>query len=242
MRRIGSIVFAASISLGICGCMMPLGYAYPNFSRTPSMPIAEDVSREIHAFRLDFVRSKQQEKDDDGVKCEFREIDLSARKVIPSQTSAGISYFWGLYFFPSEANAFENSVRTHDKWVRVRLYRRGYETIELGPEHTGGDSLDWLPAVTGKEREEAIDHLLGSKKESIKHLEPGSRSKEHQAFFAFVADEYERLANTVSEDSWEHKRFRQQLFDKATRLRKFAAMSAEGGGKERTEQKSMARQ
>ena len=143
MRRIAVGGFAAVLVVGLCGCYMPFGIAYPTVSYTPTVPIDPETTSQIRAFRVDFTESHRSLNQADWVKCEFQEIDVSARQDVPAQVTAGITYFSGLYFFPGPGVPYKGSVRSSDEWMRVRLYRRGFQTIELGPDDMATMRLEW---------------------------------------------------------------------------------------------------
>jgi hypothetical protein len=221
MRRIAATVLGACLLLGACGCLMPFGVAYPNVSYTPSVPTGADPG-EVRAFRVDFVESKHSLNKANWLKCEFQEIDMSSRNEVPSQLTTGISYSWALYFFPGTVESYRGSLRSHDEWVRVRLYRRGFKTIELGPDDPSDMRLDWSPAVDLADRHEAIDKLVGVKNDFLGFLFPGSKSQEHKAFLLFAAGEYENLANSLNDGNAEQAKARVHLLKKIKELRLIA--------------------
>jgi len=201
--------------------MMPVGYAYPTVSTTPSIPIGDASPRDFHVFRVDFVELHHVSHPEDSDRCTFQELDLSARKEIPRQTSVGFAYWMALYAIPSAGEQFRGSERSYDKWVHVRIYRRGYKTIEISPS-TSEKSLKWELARSDEDREEAIDQLIGIEKNSLRHLEPGSRSPKHEAFLRFAAREYNDLARSIDEQNLDQIGLRTRMFDKAVRLRGLA--------------------
>jgi hypothetical protein len=94
--------------------------------------------------------------------------------------------------------------------VRVRLYRPGYELIEVEAWTQPGDLL-WLAAANASDQEIAVDDLLAptgiggwgkfhwtprSRLESkmFAHLRPGWIAPQHRKSLAFAAPEYERVA------------------------------------------------
>ena len=72
------------------------------------------------------------------------------------------------------------------------------------------------------ELEEAIDKLVGVKKDFLGHLQPGSTSAKHQLFLQFAADEYERLANSIEDDGAANGKLRVRVLKKAEALRQLA--------------------
>ncbi len=222
MRRIAATTLGAGLLLGASGCLMPFGIAYPTVSYTPSVSTGADAG-EVRAFRVDFAESRHSPNQAEWLKCEFEEIDMSSRKEVPSQLTTGISYAWALYFFPGTTEAYKNSLRSHDEWVRVRLYRRGYKTIEIGPDDSGDMRLDWLLVRDNADREEAIDKLAGVQKDFLGHLYPGSKSPQHIAFLHFAAEEYQNLANSLGDSNAADARLQVHLRKKINELRRLAA-------------------
>jgi hypothetical protein len=222
MRWIAATTLCSCLMLGVCGCLMPFGIAYPTVSYTPSVSIDAETG-EVRAFRVDLAESRHSQNQAEWLKCEFQEIDMSSRKEVPSQLTTGISYAWALYFFPGTTEAYKNSLRSHDEWVRVRLYRCGYKTIELGPDDSGDMRLDWLPVRDNAEQEEAIDKLVGVQKDFLGHLYPGSKSPKHSAFLHFAADEYQSLANTLNDGNAADARLRVHLMKKIDELHRLAS-------------------
>lgn len=218
MRRNAAAALTLNVLLGLSGCYVPLGIAYPTLSYTPTVAIAADAARDLHAFRVDFVEAPHAAKPAQRFQCEFGEIDLSARNEVPGQTATGLRYFWGLFFLPSGEN-YPNSVHSRDSHIRVRLYRRGFRTIEIGPDSDSDTALDWEPVDNYREREEAIDALLGVKSDSFVHLAPGHVSKKHEAFLHFAAEEYRQLANRLDETRADQLRIRIRALKKCERLR-----------------------
>jgi hypothetical protein len=222
MRRIAATTLGICLLLGACGCLMPFGIAYPTVSYTPSVATGADAG-EVRAFRVDFVESRHSLNQAEWLKCEFQEIDMSSRNEVPSQLTTGISYAWALYFFPGTVESYKGSLRSHDEWVRVRLYRRGFKTIELGPDDSGDMRLDWLLVADNADREEAIDKLVGAQKDFLGHLFPGSKSPKHNAFLRFAADEYQNLANSLDDNNAAQAKLRVHLLKKIKDLRLIAA-------------------
>jgi hypothetical protein len=225
MRRIAATTLGIALLLGASGCLMPFGVAYPTLSYTPSVSTCADAG-EVRAFRVDFVESRHSLNQAEWLKCEFQEIDMSSRSEVPGQLTTGVSYAWALYFFPGAVESFKGSMRSHDEWVRVRLYRRGFKTIELGPDDSSDMRLDWSPVADDADREEAIDKLAGVHKDFLGYLLPGSKSPKHNAFLRFAADEYQNLADSLDGGNAAQARLRVHLLKKIKELRLIAAGTA----------------
>jgi hypothetical protein len=223
MRRSGLAIVAASLLLGFCGCALPVGIAYPTLSYTPSVGTDEDSAKDLHAFRVNFVEKKLAAKQDDAIKCDFAEINLTSKGEVPGQKVTGVSYHWAMYFLPGSTEPLNGKVHTFDKWVRVRLYRRGFKTIEIGPDTSRTEPIDWVIAENDNEREDAVDDLVGVKRNSYKHLLPGSTSESQKTFLLFAQAEYEHLASRIKEDSLVNREARWRLTHKAERFRDLAA-------------------
>jgi hypothetical protein len=221
MRRF-IVALAASACLGVCGCFMPLGVVYPTVSHTPSVPLKEEFAGDLHAFRIDFMEYVHAKKITEKLKCELSEIDLTKEHDVPSQTSTGLRYYWALFFVPGAADAMPGSVHSRDSWVRVRLYRRGFKTIEIGPDSTKESAEAWEKASDLKDLEEAIDALIGAKKDSLTHLPSGHTSRKHEDALNFAAAEYLQLVNCVPDLNAEQRRMRTRLLKKYNTLRELA--------------------
>jgi hypothetical protein len=184
------------------------------------------------AFRVDV-------KDQTAV-VDFEEADryvLSAMTVLPTghvypQVRVGLDYGWRANFI-----ALSYFRHTHQTML-VRLYRRGYRTIEAESWDVAPE-LTWQPAVGREEQEKAVDALFSTWKtdersqlmhslhaadpprsaELFCRLAPGSTSTEHHNALRFAAVEYERLA--IEPDADEGQRNR--LLAKAGALRNRAS-------------------
>ena len=77
--------------------------------------------------------------------------------------------------------------------VVVRLYRPGYDLVEIGPWE-GTNRVEWKPTADLLAQKNAIDTLFPGKQEA------GSTSKTHREALLFGASEYERLAQLPCSD------------------------------------------
>ena len=225
MRR-----FCGLLGLLLAGCM-PIGYAYPTIAyvRPASVGAARD---EVRVFRVDVA-------DDDNC-LDIPEKDLYRLTPLPlhrdgsfdPQLKVAVDYGW---LWNCVALIYDSS--THHT-VLVRLYRPGYHTVELESWRKEG-RMEWTPAPTPNEREQAIDDLVSTWKTSpaqlqnkyafegfvpphdpivFHYLAPGSTSFEHRSALRFAAGEYEQLLSEVSDAEQ-----RGRLEEKAKALRKLAA-------------------
>jgi hypothetical protein len=178
------------------GCTLP--YAYPKFSSTESIDLVKQ-SADIHAFRVE----AQGWMKENGV--EMKDYCLSTIAItdearVPSQFHVNLEY--GLLAVSAEKHTVGT---TH--WSQVRLYRRGYQLIEMTPEKRSA-RIEWMPAVGVVAQEKAVDDLLWppSDERVPQTLQrdkdkpwpgslvgPGSLSSKHREALLFAAAEYERL-------------------------------------------------
>jgi hypothetical protein len=114
----------------------------------------------------------------------------------------------------------------HQDTLSVRLYRSGYETVELKAWMFGKD-VQWKPVASVADRCKAIDDLMAG------NLEPGGVSKEHKTALLFAAGEYKRLVELLSNSDPQGAVMQQQIAEKAAILAKRAAESSQRGWVER---------
>lgn len=218
------------LGLFLAGCM-PLGYVFPTVSyiRPATVGAARD---DVHAFRVDVV-------DDDNC-LEITEHDRYVLAPLPlhrdgsfdPQMKVAVDYGW---LINCVAAILDSS--THHTLL-VRLYRRGYQTLELESWRKEG-RMQWTPAPGPAEREQAIDDLVSTWKTSparlqnkyafqgfvppresvvFRYLVKGSTSDAHRSALQFAAGEYEQLLSEVSDAE-----LRGRLEEKAKALRQLAA-------------------
>jgi len=225
MRR-----YCGLLGLLLAGCM-PLGYAFPTVSyvRPASVGAARD---EVRAFRVDVA-------DDDNC-FDIPEKDRYRLKPLPlhrdgsfdPQMKIAVDYGW-----LCNCVALIYGSSTHHT-VLVRMYRPGYQTLELESWRKPG-RMQWTPAPAPQDREQAIDDLVSTwntapgrlqnkyasegfvpPRDSIifRYLAPGSTSHEHRSALRFAAGEYDRLLSEVSDPA-----LRARLEEKAKALQQLAA-------------------
>lgn len=215
----------------LCAGCMPIGYAYPSISyvRPASVGAARD---EVRAFRVDVANDDNSfdiiEKD----RYRLTALPLHRDGSFDPQVKVAVDYGWLLACM---ALTYDSS--THHT-VLVRLYRRGYQTIEL-ESWRKDERLQWTPAPTLQEREQAIDDVVSTWKTTperlqnqyaskgfvpprdpaiFRYLSPGSTSYEHLAALRFAAAEYEQLLSDVTDAEQ-----RGRLEEKAKAIRQLAA-------------------
>jgi hypothetical protein len=224
-------VSLACLSLPACMevplCIPEMSYVGPV---DPGCP-----STNLHAFRVDVTEKDVVDIDDSynavcgGVAYyELTPLQLSGRGTTSLQMALSCAYGWryvGIWdHWPTRT--------THS--VAVRLYRRGYKTVEMRPGQSMPE-LEWTEVADLPDQEKAIDDLLGvsplqstSPVKPIKTsgfrsppaLELGTRSSGQREALLFAAGEYERLAASTDP---EERSIRARLLDKARCLKELAA-------------------
>ena len=205
----------------LSGCIFP--YVGPSIAYTPSVKL--DVPREeVRAFRVD-IASSQDSPDWHGPflsqtnKERLSEVSISHRDEVPSQVKASVQH--GIVLI----GVISHRMRECESVV-VRLYRPGYELVEIGPwERT--NRVEWKPAPELAAREKAVDQLFGGRQGGPRRpaarfgcwQDVGSVSAAHREALLFGASEYERLAKLPSSTADEQA----VLHDKAKVMRDLAA-------------------
>jgi hypothetical protein len=194
----------------LTGCFVPIGYAYPTISHVASVQV-EQAQGEVRAFRVD-ITDKQNCLggftpncfncgDDD--RYVLTALPLSQDGYVPAQTKVALDYSWiwnCVWIY---------SGQTHHS-VKVRLYRPGWQTVEIRSGEKSGRVV-WRKAEDLEAQEKAVDDLLSTwetdwrfshdteqpPRESTDvfcHVAPGSASAAHRQVLQFAASEYDRLA------------------------------------------------
>jgi hypothetical protein len=183
----------------LAGCFIPIPYGYPTWSQTRPVFLTKEEDT-VHAFRLDMKVDGSCVDLRCGNDCLWSEIGRWPLGVIPGQTKVGTAY--GFYW---NCIALTYSKHVHRRVV-VRLYRPGFETVEL-TFWNGAKPMAWKPAASIEEQERAVDELLAfesglliaeqqAEDWSFLLIPPGSRSREHRETLLFAAGEFERLSRT----------------------------------------------
>jgi hypothetical protein len=227
----------AAVLLAPCfaGCIpfVPCPYLYPSVSCVPAVKI-EEPSDEVHVFRVDIA--------DDESCIEFAEpgtYRLTEMHVWPGGWTCpqGKVAVDGGFIWNCIALIFDKHT---DHTVRVRLYRTGYELVEIKAWDLPRN-IEWKPAADAEEQEKAVDAVLRPTGKgfdthvfidsdnwkkggwNFAHLHPRLFTSKHREALLFAAGEYERVAgiylNMDSDQTTAHTR----CLDKAKRLRGMAA-------------------
>jgi hypothetical protein len=193
------------------GCMIP--YAYPTVHCVPPIKLGKDAD-EVHVFRVDITRTRV----DMGVTDTYTLTEVPPSPEGWIFPEARLSATYGCYIF---AVALNYPVFTSHS-IGLRLYRPGYELIELGSWESPPD-LTWKRAPDLAAQERALDRLFlfdSKVKDRASfdrcELAPGSASRAHRASLEFGTLEYERLAKIVPEgpgkDETVHRLLRKARF------------------------------
>jgi hypothetical protein len=198
------LVLFAFACPSLTGCLG--GYVYPTLSVVPpaaSAPVTEDV----RAFRVDVQTTDGSLEFPGGHRYELAELS-SLERHLP-QVKVGLDRGWFLFCV-----ALNYGQHTHST-VKVRLYRPGYETLELESWEVGGRP-DWKSAEGAAAQEAAVDALVttwattplnlsmppeeagdgkGPRKDAylFSGLAPGSAGRAHWEALLFAAGEYDRV-------------------------------------------------
>jgi hypothetical protein len=219
----------ALLALLMAGCM-PLGYAYPTVSYVRPASVGP-VRDEVRAFRVDVVNDTTcfdiTEKDH----YRLTPMPLHRDGSFDPQIKVAVDYGWLL-----NCLALNYTSSTHHT-VLVRLYRPGYQTLEL-ESWRKDERMHWTPAPAPQDREQAIDDLVSTWKTAperlqnqhsfegfvpprdpviFRYLAPGSISDEHGSALRFAAGEYERLLSDANDADQ-----RARLEEKGKALRQLA--------------------
>jgi hypothetical protein len=213
--RFGCHAVCAAFFAGLSGCLLPV--AYPCLTHVPGIRIGEDHDQ-AHAFRVDeTLRRADLSLDERDL---LTPISLSG-DAIPAQFDLSVTH--GLYVVGVALNY--PIITGHS--VAVRLYRPGYELIEVKPGENV-DKADWKAAPDLASQEKALDDLfchVGRDGDSHFLLAPGSASATHKQALYFGAAEYERLASGQA-TTWEDLTF---LFYREAQNGRLAGPPAERG-------------
>jgi hypothetical protein len=187
----------------LSGCF-PLLYAYPSLSFVPSIN-AGPVPDKVYAFRVNITDERNGAELPDQDRYVFREIPVSETARVPFQAKLDVDRGW-VFFGPEKY--FAHTRHT----VVVRLYRPGYQTVEVA-RAKDAKQVNWVEAKDVGGREKAVDDLLSTWKTdksgqeaqfefsrmgqsspremaSFRCLAPGSAGEKHRQFLLFAAGQY----------------------------------------------------
>jgi hypothetical protein len=131
------------------GCLLP--YAFPKLSIVPGCDSVGEKTGDVYAFRVDVTADQI----DAGETGEYTITDITPGPDGRVPAQARLTVERGFYVLGIALNY--NVGRLHT--TRVRLYRPGYQLVEL-KSWEATDRIDWQPAADWKEQEKAIDDLL----------------------------------------------------------------------------------
>lgn len=230
MRRRAPVYAVTLGAVGlICPCLAGcIGYAYPSISVTPVVQVGPAPS-EVRAFRVDVTDGPGAP----GSNCTtLSEAPLILGNCLSPQMKLALDYGWMAHFIALSCK--RHTAHT----IMVRLYRPGWQTVEIGSWGLPGE-VDWKEARDLAGRESAVDDLVSTwahdaeghmgalHEESptdsklFRRLAPGSTAPGHRQALLFAASEYDRLAVQVSAAGDETMRTR--LAEKARALHDLAA-------------------
>jgi hypothetical protein len=185
---LGIFLFTLPFDSGCLYC------AYPALDYTPPLKL-DTAPDEIHAFRVDatsrrvvplggFINVPEDQlwkPDEQVLSQQLSELSTSPTHEVPAQIKPSLSY--GFLIPILVANALTHTSRS----VSVRLYRPGYELVEV---HAWENvtRIAWNPVADVEGQERTLDNLV------TWPLEAGSASGAHRQALLFAASEYDRLA------------------------------------------------
>jgi hypothetical protein len=211
------------------GCIpfVPCYYAYPSISHVPS--VDTEGGADVRAFRIDVAEKLN------GIEYAaldsfvFTEVPVWPKGSVAGQTQVAVDY--GMVW---NCIALIFTKHTSHK-VLVRLYRPGYETIEI---RSCEDKVRfvWTAALDLPAQEKAVDDLVAVSKDAyvpnylvpdgsdkpLAGLDPGSTCAAHRKALLFAASEYQRLAAKILDEREEGDATRLRLREKASRYSKRA--------------------
>ena len=233
------VLALAVLSFALAGCA-PVGYVIPAVTSIPSVPL-DAPADQVRAFRIDCTTSTENAGSVGPIsrcRCTLHPVEPDFNGTLPPQKRYAVNYSSGWLFFPALALSDWHSSRSDSV---VRLYRPGYQIVEVGAQSEPDQPPAWKPANGAEEQEKAIDALLaasGPYRKEIErhprlwskedpdhpdldrtwaHLAGGSSGKEQREALRYAAGEYERLGKLVTAEE-----ARSRLAAKAAWLRKLA--------------------
>lgn len=149
--RVSRLLLAAigAASPLTAGCLIP--YAYPKLDYVPGAAFAPNGS-DVHAFRVD-ASADQLDLGESGTSFGLKPIELRPDGRLPGQIALSLER--GVYVAGVAVNYNVGRVHT----TRVRLYRPGYQLVEVSAWGSSGPVV-WTPATDWAAQEKAIDDLL----------------------------------------------------------------------------------
>lgn len=183
-RALRVLCCVGPLALLAAGC---LPFAYPKLSFVPR---CEPGATEVHAFRVD-VNAVNSFGTGESGEYTLSEIALRPDGSVPPQGRVTLER--GYYFLVFQIGKLHTT--------RVRLYRPGYQLVELSAWDSTGN-IGWQPTNWGGQVG-ALTELLDRPRLMPTFVPSSSRLREHpsaptapeqERAFAFAAAEYQRLA------------------------------------------------
>jgi hypothetical protein len=189
MMRIG---IALAILASLPGCLFPFGT--PKFCCVPSVDLGSNAD-DVHVFRVDITRYFADISGNDSYT--YSEVPFTFLGWTPPQIK--VTGVVGIFVFGVALN-YPIYV---SQSVAARLYRPGYELVELDSWQFPRQ-VEWKMAPDLTSQENALDQLFLFPKggelrpatffTTSRQLNPGSASAAHRRALLFGASEYDRLA------------------------------------------------
>jgi hypothetical protein len=219
---------------GIClvcfvcvGCVQ-IPYCLPEFNVVSAVSVPVPGG-DVHIFRVDgtvnadmpvFFGCGARYVEDESH--ELARLQPTDRKTVPRQWTVGIEHGWCCVGLANQRTVWT----THT--VAVRFYRRGYETITVGPGDVSKD-LVWKPVTENTGLEKAVDELIDCDTGHYtwhygkRGPASGENSAAHREALLFCAAEYNRIARLVTPNGPDADGLRSSLEKKSQQLKDLAA-------------------
>jgi hypothetical protein len=181
--------------------------------------------QDIYAFRVDIADDESSSHFAKPGHYRFRQIHITPHGSITAQGKMAMDsgFYWNLLF-----TCFAQKT---DHTVQLRLYRPGYNLIEIQSWQAQAD-MEWQAVAGPAAQEKILDALLRPTGKSswqgrdqawgFGQLDPGSVSGEHRHALLFAAAEYDRLADDIEIDTGDGAEACSRCHAKATFLRQLA--------------------
>src|SRR5579862_1521868 len=153
MRRYWFLTAALLFLCSASGCLTT--YAYPKLDHTPSV-VLNAPPTEVHAFRVDVTRSMYLDCPNRWAFGRLTEIPVTSTEEIQAQVKLSVTCGKELLQFD-----FETPDQT-DHAVALRLYRPGYELVEIGSwQHV--NRVEWKRAPDLQAQVKVLDRLTSAR-------------------------------------------------------------------------------
>ena len=200
-------ILLASLTLFATGCLVPYCVC-PCVNFVPAAHVASSDDS-VYAFRIDTREATPYFPGPLQQTHQLTQIPIDTGGDVPAQLRLSCTRGFLAFFVAL------NYCTWHQDTISVRLYRPGYEIVEL-KSWALFHEIQWKPAETIEAQSKAIDDLVAG------NLELGGVAKEHREALLFAAKEYKRLADLVPNQDRRTVFERKELLDKAQKLEKRA--------------------